>query len=45
MIERLRPGEGQRLRAIRLRALAEAPDAFATTLAARGPMAMRRRGT
>ncbi len=34
MIERLRPGEGQRLRAIRLRALAEAPDAFATTLAA-----------
>jgi len=33
MIERLRPGDGPRLRAIRLRALAEAPDAFATTLA------------
>jgi len=33
MIERLGPGEGPRLRAIRLRALADAPDAFATTLA------------
>ncbi len=32
MIERLRSGDGPRLRAIRLRALAEAPDAFATTL-------------
>jgi ribosomal protein S18 acetylase RimI-like enzyme len=31
MIERLRAGEAPRLRAIRLRALAEAPDAFATT--------------
>jgi len=33
VIERLRPGDGPRLRAIRLRALADAPDAFATTLA------------
>lgn len=33
MIERLRPGEGPRLRAIRLRALADAPEAFATTFA------------
>jgi ribosomal protein S18 acetylase RimI-like enzyme len=33
MIERLNAGEGERLRAIRLRALDEAPDAFATTLA------------
>ena len=33
MIERLRAGEGQRLRAIRLRALADAPEAFASTLA------------
>ncbi len=32
MIERLHPGEGPRLRAVRLRALADAPDAFATTL-------------
>ena len=32
MIERLHPGEGRRLRAVRLRALADAPDAFATTL-------------
>jgi acetyl esterase/lipase/GNAT superfamily N-acetyltransferase len=33
MIERLRKGEGPRLRAIRLRALADAPDAFGSTLA------------
>jgi len=33
MIERLRAGEGPRLRAIRLRALADAPDAFGSTLA------------
>jgi ribosomal protein S18 acetylase RimI-like enzyme len=33
MIERLSKGEGARLRAIRLRALADAPDAFASTLA------------
>ena len=33
MIERLRPGEGPRLRVIRLRALDDAPEAFATTLA------------
>lgn len=33
MIERLRAGEGWRLRAIRLRALADAPEAFASTLA------------
>ena len=42
MIERLRAGEGQRLRAIRLRALADAPEAFASTLAdgeARDPAA------
>lgn len=32
MIEELKKGEGSRLRAIRLRALAEAPDAFATTV-------------
>ena len=32
-IDRLTPGEGPRLRAIRLRSLADAPDAFATTLA------------
>ncbi|MDZ7801100.1 MAG: GNAT family N-acetyltransferase [Trueperaceae bacterium] len=32
MIVCLRVGEGRRLRAIRLRALADAPDAFATTL-------------
>ena len=31
MIEELKTGEGSRLRAIRLRALTEAPDAFATT--------------
>ncbi|MBA2665661.1 MAG: GNAT family N-acetyltransferase [Trueperaceae bacterium] len=31
MIERLRKGEGPRLRAIRLRALADAPDAFGST--------------
>ena len=40
MIERLRSGEGPRLRVIRLRALADAPDAFATTVAeaeVRGP--------
>ena len=37
MIEMLEKGEGRRLRAIRLRALTEAPDAFATTAAeARG---------
>lgn len=34
MIERLRPGEGPRLRAIRLRALADVADAFATRLEA-----------
>ena len=42
MIERLRAGEGWRLRAIRLRALADAPEAFASTLAdaeARDPAA------
>jgi ribosomal protein S18 acetylase RimI-like enzyme len=33
MIERLRPGEGARLRAIRLRALGDEPDAFGSTLA------------
>lgn len=33
MIERLRRGEGPRLRAIRLRALADAPDAFGSTIA------------
>ena len=32
MIERLHAGEGPRLRAVRLRALEDAPDAFATTL-------------
>lgn len=32
MIERLASGDGARLRAIRLRALRDAPDAFATTL-------------
>jgi ribosomal protein S18 acetylase RimI-like enzyme len=32
MIEELKKGQGFRLRAIRLRALAEAPQAFATTL-------------
>lgn len=31
-IERLRAGEGERLRAIRLRSLLDTPDAFATTL-------------
>jgi len=30
-IERLRPGNGERLRAVRLRALLDAPDAFETT--------------
>jgi len=34
VIEPLLPGDGPRLRSIRLRALADAPDAFATTLAA-----------
>ena len=33
MIERLRPGDGERLRAIRLRALADAPEAFGSTFA------------
>lgn len=33
MIVRLTVGDGPRLRALRLRALADAPDAFATTLA------------
>lgn len=33
MIERLRPGDGERLRAIRLRSLADAPEAFGSTLA------------
>ncbi len=33
MIERLRQGEGARLRAIRLRALADAPEAFSATFA------------
>lgn len=32
MIERLRAGDGPRLRAVRLRALADAPDAFGATL-------------
>jgi GNAT superfamily N-acetyltransferase len=32
-LRRIRPGEGARLRELRLRALADAPDAFATTLA------------
>ena len=32
MIERLRAGEGARLRTLRLRALADAPDAFGATL-------------
>ena len=31
IIERLRAGDGERLRAIRLRSLRDAPDAFATT--------------
>lgn len=31
-IERLRAGDGERLRSIRLRSLQDAPDAFATTL-------------
>jgi ribosomal protein S18 acetylase RimI-like enzyme len=31
IIDRLRAGDGERLRAIRLRALRDAPDAFATT--------------
>jgi hypothetical protein len=30
-IERLRPGDGERLRAIRLRSLQDAPEVFATT--------------
>lgn len=40
-IQRLQPGEGERWRALRLRALEEAPSAFATKLedAARWPMA------
>jgi ribosomal protein S18 acetylase RimI-like enzyme len=33
VIERLRPGDGERLRAIRLRSLADAPEAFGSTLA------------
>lgn len=33
MIARLRVGDGPRLRALRLRALADAPDAFASTVA------------
>lgn len=33
MIQRLGRGDGRRLRAVRLRALADAPDAFVTTLA------------
>jgi len=33
VIEHLRPGDGERLRAIRLRALADAPEAFGSTLA------------
>jgi GNAT superfamily N-acetyltransferase len=40
VIERLSAGDGERLRAIRLRALSDAPDAFGTTLdeaAARPP--------
>jgi hypothetical protein len=32
-IERLRPGDGTRLSALRRRALADAPDAFGNTLA------------
>lgn len=32
MIQRLGPGEGERLRTIRLRALQDAPDAFGSTL-------------
>jgi len=31
-VERLEPGSGERLRAIRLRALADSPEAFGTTL-------------
>ena len=40
IIDRLRAGDGERLRAIRLRSLRDAPDAFATTFeeaAALGP--------
>ena len=33
IIERLRAGDGERLRAIRLRSLRDSPDAFATTFA------------
>lgn len=32
MIERMRPGDGERWRSIRLRALRDSPDAFGTTL-------------
>ena len=32
LIERLEPNEWRRLKSIRLRALADAPDAFGTTL-------------
>jgi GNAT superfamily N-acetyltransferase len=45
MIERLGAGEGERLRAIRLRALQDSPDAFATTYqeaAARPPESWER---